>query len=429
MTDYKTAGAEFGMKSHDSLDDAQRAASSDAAASGARVFPCTVFHQGGRTMISTSFPYQFLARQVVADSAAKAGDPSGATNRPLIVDHVKSINKYVTSNPTDYILPPLTLNAKELPAVHVPRGNFKSVMGFMVIGDDTRFAVTDGQHRLVAIKGLGSGRSQIVGLVDDAEQRFDGDSLAVVIVVEPNIVRVHQDFADAAQTKQIPASLLAVYNTREPVNAVLTAIVENSSLLNGRVDRTSKTLPKMSQSVFLLNQVRQFVKEFLFADYALAESTVAKQSQQFIGTSAQRDEFVADAVTLLDVLTEYMTPWDDIAKLPKSGGPANKVPEYRTKYVNMTATGLVVIARVAYEIQKSQDIEWRKEQYRRLATEIDWNRKAEIWQGTIVTKEGKIATNRAPVKQAAEKVKKALGLPTSEDVPAADEGQVALSTL
>lgn len=372
-------------------------------------------------MISTSFPFQFLARQVVADSAAKAGDPTNATNRPLLTDHVKTINAYVKSNASDYILPPLTLNARELPALHVPRGNFKSVMGFMVIGDDTRFQVTDGQHRLVAVKGTGSGRSAIVGLVDDAEQRFDGDSIAVVIVVEPDIRRIHQDFADAAQTKQIPASLLAVYNTREPVNAVLTDIVEKSTLLNGRVDRTSKTLPKMSQSVFLLNQVRQFVKEFLFADYALAETTVAKQSQQRIGTRAQQDEFVADTIALLDVLTANMDPWVAINNLPKSGGPAAKVPDYRQKYVNMTATGLVVIARVAYEIRKNPNLEWRNEQYKRLATEIDWRRNAEIWKGTIVSSDGKISTNRAPVKQAAEKVKLALDLPLSEGGLDADD--------
>ncbi|MGW4365453.1 DNA sulfur modification protein DndB [Nocardia takedensis] len=429
MTDNTTAGPEFGMKYHDSLDEAQQAASSDAAASGARVFPCTVFRQGGRRMISTSFPYQFLARQVVADSATKGGDPSAAINRPLITDHVKTINNYVMSNPDNYILPPLTLNARELPAVHVPRGNFRSVMGFMVIGDDTRFAVTDGQHRLVAIKGLGSGRSAIRGLVEDEEQRFEGDSLAVVIVVEPSTKRIHQDFADAAQTKQIPASLLAVYNTREPVNAVLTEIVDQSKLLNGRVDRTSKTLPKMAQSVFLLNQVRQFVKEFLFNDYALAETTVAKVSQQMIGTSAQQDEFVADAIALLTVLTEHMAPWSDIADLPKTGGPAAKIPDYRTKYINMTATGLVVIARVAHEIRKNPDLEWRNEQYKLLATKIDWRREADIWKGTIVSGEGKIATNRAPVKKAAENVKKALGLTTSEDAPAADQAQEALNLL
>jgi hypothetical protein len=75
-----------GLKEHDGLDKALTAASSDAASAGARVFPCTVFRQGQRTMISTSFPYSFLAHQVVAEAVDKGGDPSNTTNRPLMAD-------------------------------------------------------------------------------------------------------------------------------------------------------------------------------------------------------------------------------------------------------------------------------------------------------------------------------------------------------
>jgi hypothetical protein len=46
-----------------------------------------------------------------------------------------------------------------------------------------------------------------VRLVDDAEQRFDRDSRAVVIMVEPDTKRIHKDFADVARTKQVLTSL------------------------------------------------------------------------------------------------------------------------------------------------------------------------------------------------------------------------------
>jgi hypothetical protein len=229
-------------------------------------------------------------------------------------------------------------------------------------------------------------------------------------VVESDLRRIHQDFADAAQTKQIPASLLAVYNTREPINGVLAGIVDRTRLFKGRVDATSKALPKASQSVFLLNQVRQFVKELLFADYALSEDSVARQSARLIGDKASQDEFVTDAVTLVETLSAHMDPWHDICELPTTGGPANRVADFRDKYINMTATGLVVIGRVAYEIRKSPDLEWRLEQYKRLATEIDWRRNASIWRNSIVSPEGKIATQRGPGRVAAEKVKEQLGL-------------------
>ncbi|MFC3965779.1 DNA sulfur modification protein DndB [Nocardia jiangsuensis] len=399
----------IGLREHDGLDQALAAAAADAAAAGSRVFPCTVFRQGRRTMISTSFPYAFLARQVVAESVEKGGDPANTTNRPLMTDHVKNINSYVRENRADYILPPVTLNARQLPALHLPRGNFKNRLGFMVVGDDVRFYVTDGQHRITAIRGHGSGRSAIPGLVD-LEQGFEDDSLAVLIVVEEDLKRIHQDFADAAQTKQIPASLLAVYNTREPVNGVLADLVDRTRLFRGRVDATSKTLPKASQAVFLLNQVRQFVKELLFADYALSEDSVARQSSRLLADPRARDELVADAVALVEALSEHMDPWREICALPTTGGPANQVADFRQQYVNMTATGLVIIGRVAYEIRKSADLDWRQDAYRRLATEIDWRRSGSLWAGTILSPDGKISTQRGPVREAADRVKHQLGL-------------------
>jgi len=232
-------------------------------------------------------------------------------------------------------------------------------------------------------------------------------------VVEEDLKRIHQDFADAAQTKQIPASLLAVYNTREPVNGVLADLVERTRFFRGRVDATSKTLPKASQAVFLLNQVRQFVKELLFADYALSEDSVARQSSRLIGDKQARDELVEDAIVLVETLSEHMDPWREICSLPTSGGPANRVADFRQRYINMTATGLVVIGRVAYEIRKSTDLAWRQDAYKRLATEIDWRRDALIWRGSIVSPDGKISTQRGPVREAADRVKRQLGLATS----------------
>ncbi|WP_245547226.1 DNA sulfur modification protein DndB [Nocardia brevicatena] len=124
-----------------------------------------------------------------------------------------------------------------------------------------------------------------------------------------DIRRIHQDFADAAQAEAIPSSLLAVYNTREPINGVLADIIDLTRFFHGRIDSTSSALPKASQAVFPLNQVRQFVKELLFADYALSESSVGKQSGRLIGEKSARDEFVADAVALVEMLSDHTDPW------------------------------------------------------------------------------------------------------------------------
>ena len=405
--------AEMGLTQHDSLTAAHAAASEAASASGGRVFTCVVFQQGGRLMLTTAFNYAFLSRHVFPESAVKGGNPRLATNRPVDTSHVRSITKYLTENEHNYILPPLTLNVRSVPAIHIPRGNFAMTVGFVVIGDETRFSITDGQHRLMAI----TRRSE--NLPDDST--FLSDSVSVVIVVEPDMARIHQDFADAAQTKQIPASLLAAFNTREPLNRVLTKIVDESEFFRGRIDETSKSLSKNSPATFLLNQVRGMVKELLFHDYALSEASIPTRSKQVIGTTEAQDAFVERTLAMLATLTKHMAPWDAIAALPTSGGPANQVVDYRRHYINMTATGLVIIGHVAYEIEKNPDAAWREDRYIDLATKIDWRRNAQMWQGNIIAGD-KISTTRGPGRVAAQVVMKELEIKSLKmDAPPASE--------
>ncbi|XVV03144.1 DNA sulfur modification protein DndB [Actinosynnema sp. CA-248983] len=392
----------FNLIRHDSLTDAQRAAQEAAAAADGRVFTCAVFQQGGRLMLTTAFSYAFLVKHVAADSAVKGGSPRSATNRPIDTGHVRTIVKYLAENKGNYILPPVTLNVRTLPAIHVPEGNFAKTVGFAVIGDETKFSITDGQHRLAAIAKYGES-------IDDSDSAFMSDGISVVIVVEPDLARIHQDFADAAQTKQIPASLLAVYNTREPLNRVLTKVVDGSELFCGRIDETSKSLSKNSPAIFLLNQVRGLVKELLFHDYALAESSIPARSNQVIGSVEAQDAFVGRTKAMMATLTAHMTPWNAIAALPTTGGPANQVVDFRKHYINMTATGLVIIGHVAYEIEKNPDPQWREARYIDLATKIDWNRNAAIWRNNIINGD-KITTTRSPGRIAAAKVMEELGI-------------------
>ncbi|MEV4773058.1 DNA sulfur modification protein DndB [Micromonospora humida] len=405
MTTYNDAPIE-----HTDILIAMEAAAREAAAIGGRIFPCTVFKQGERTMVSTAFPNTFINRQVVSDSAVKGSSPRQSLNRPLIPDHAKSIKEYVIANRDDYILPPVTLNVDTYPSLHVQKSSGAPTrLGYLVVHDGTRFYVTDGQHRLAALAGYPSGRSQAPGALDEVPD-LGNDAMAVLIVIETDRTRIQQDFADAAQTKQIPPSLLAVYNTREPVNKVLAAITSKSKLLHERVDETSKTLPKLSQHVFLLNQVRGLVKELLFGDYAMAEDSLTRQAAQRLSTPKQQDEFVDEALLLLDTLTEHMEPWSTIVTLPRSGGVAQQIPDFRAKYINMTATGLNIIGRMGYEINKEPSEAVRRQRYVDLATQIDWRRNAPIWSNNIISSDNKISTQRGPVNAAAGAVKAVLGL-------------------
>ncbi|MBY8855381.1 DNA sulfur modification protein DndB [Nocardia sp. CA2R105] len=396
---------------HPDLDAARKAARDTAESSHGRAFPCTVFVQGTRTMISTALEFASVRQLIVMDSAVKGESPRKRTNRPLLPDHVRAIRDYVAANRDDYVLPPVTLNAREIPALHVVRGNTAIKCGFMVVVDSTKFYITDGQHRIAAITGHHVGKTHTPGLVHDEDGAFASDGLAVVIIIEEKLPAIQQDFADAARTKSLPLSLLAAFNTREPINRVLTRIVDESPFLEKRVDETSKSLSKGATSLFLLNQIRGLVKEILVGDYAISEDALSRHTQRLLASKADQDAFVEDTLLVLDTLVRHMDPWRSISGIASD---PQLIPKLRAEYINMTATGLVLIGRAVHEINKVYDRDARIGKYVELATAIDWRRSAAIWRGTVVvadsdeSSDSKIVTLRGAVNGAYSRMKQNL---------------------
>jgi hypothetical protein len=115
-----------------------------------------------------------------------------------------------------------------------------------------------------------------------------------------------------------------------------------------------------------------------------------------------------------------MEPWNEIVKISVDDTMASRIPDLRKNYISLTATGLVIIGRVAFEINKWLPETERFSKYIELASNVDWKREADIWQGSILLDGGKLVTNRAPVALAAQRVKELLGL---ADLQATKEAQ------
>jgi hypothetical protein len=69
---------------------------------------------------------------------------------------------------------------------------------------------------------------------------------------------------------------------------------------------------------------------------------------------------------------------------------------------------MVIIGRIGYLLFRDQVPHWQG--YVARLGEISWSRDGDLWQGNIV-RAGRMATQRAPVRLAAEKVRRAIGLP------------------
>ena len=396
------------IKRRPDLTQAANGAREEAANTGGFQLLGVLFRQGSRQYITTAFPIRQVVASLHVDAAMRRSSVSevlSATNRPTMPDHVATIADYLVENVGGkYILPPMTLNVQQSISIYEPDYESELKPVYLVIPMTAKLSVTDGGHRTQGIiQALGK-------LTDEKRDQFGQDAVSVMITLEGNAEQVHQDFADCSKTKALPPSQLAAYDRRNPANGLVLDLIRDCPLFKDKINSTSKTLSKNSNHIFLTNQVRQLVKELLVGDYGLADDAFEGKAKEILGSSdtptyrAERErftEYVNRVTSTIPVLRE-------IAATPTTGIERNQLKDYRDKgYICLTATGLVIIGRIGHELFKKQNAAWGQVVDR--FGEIDWQRNAVVWQGNIV-RDNKMTTQRAWVKVAAEKVRRAVGL-------------------
>ena len=401
-----------------SSDDARARAAAVAADTNREVVPVRVFEQGDRVMLSGVLPVRVLTRILEHNAAPKgaaAGRALNARNRPVDTDHVRIIAAYLRraiEKEENYIIPALTLNSTGTVEVFVPEGDYSPLTGYAVFPDEAAVHITDGQHRYLAIRQVvGELRGTPIG------DKFMRASVPVMVTIESDLDQVHQDFADAGRTKPLPPSLLAIYDTRQPANAAVTALEERVKFLTGRLDATSKTLSANSPFVFLVNQVRQFVKSSLTGSPTVSEASFASQAESAMVNPEARDRWIKSRVAFLNAMTEIIADWKDISELAPPGGPEGAEVLSRTKAIRaqkrvpMTAAFLNTLGVISHNVLKdatSETVDQSKlEDTLRVKLEpfrhVSWERDDDMWAGNLVI-DGKIRTQTPALKAAADKL-------------------------
>jgi DNA sulfur modification protein DndB len=384
------------------------AAQDEASNTGGLALPGVLFRQGSRYCVSTAIPMRRVRTRILAVNSAKergtVADVQAATNRPMMKDHVSQIANYLHDNVGDrYILPPMTLNVQQSLTVYKPHyvGDFGAV--FLVIPETAQLSVTDGGHRTTAIAEAYEKMSE------DKRASFDRDAVSVMITLEGSLDQVHQDFADCSKTKPLPKSQLAAYDRRNPANGIVLDLIRDCPLFNDKIDSTSKTLSSQSPHLFLTNQVRQLVKEFLAGDYALADADFENKALAILGSNgtAVYASELAKFTDYVNQVTKVVPVLNEIAKLP-NGTPRNIIKDRRNEgWICLTATGMVILGRIGHELFKGQHSDWAT--YVEKIGRVNWRRDGALWQGNIV-RAGKMTTQRAPVRVAVEKLRREIGL-------------------
>lgn len=408
MLNIDTGTTNVTIKRFTTVEEAQRAASQEAAATGGTMLPAIMFKQGARWMLTTAFLIPLIRSRLQTNHAARKGsveEVRSATNRPVMPDHVESVKKYLMANVgKKYILPPLTLNARQPISVYVADYSSTVMAVTVVIPANVRLEITDGGHRKNALD------SAVNELSDEQLEQFYGDAVSVMITIEDDLAQIHQDFADASKTKALPKSQLAAYDRRNPANGIVLDLIERCPLFTGRIDSTSQTLSKNSNKLFLTNQVRQMVKELLVGAYAMADEQFEVKAKELLGSS-ETPEYEAELrkfVEFVNRVTEAIPVLKQIAAVPATGVASNRVADLRAQgWVCLQATGLVVLGRIGYELFKDQVEGW--EAYADRLGTLDWRKTADLWSGNII-QQGRMMTQQTPVKGAVAAVRKAIGL-------------------
>ena len=418
----------YGTEFHEvpgNLENARMEASSMAMESHRETCPVRIFNQGSRTMVSGVLPIRVMDR-ILSRNSAKKGETAdkalGANNRPLIKEHWEGFAKYLMQaieKGENFIIPPLTLNATGGMDIYLPKGG-STQTGYAVLPYETLIYITDGQHRFVGIKEVIEKTKETDKITD-----FMNTGIPFMMTIEADNIQVHQDFADAGRTRSLPPSLLAVYDTRQPANAAVMEIINRVPLLKDRVDATSNSVGKSSPFVFLVNQVRQFVKHSLIGSTTGNETSFAEQASATLTNRESLECWVGSRSAFLNVMTEIVPDWNEIAQLPQPVGDtaADKYVTQKTKEIkdrlNVPLNGafLTTLGLVSHEVLRnvtSQDTSESSmlERLRKVLKPLestDWSRDGELWQDNIVTS-GRIRTQAPAVSAASKEMLEKLGI-------------------
>ena len=402
------------LQEFDSFKDMALAASEAAATSFGLMVSGTLYTQGGRRFISTGLPVRMLLKLAQTSSAKKQSDPTAVRNRPLDPAHVREIIRYL-SNEDRYLVPPIMLNASQPLQIFIHRTSAATKPCTFVLPPDEYLYVTDGQHRLEALREAIGSRPELAN-----------DSVGVTIIEEHDLEKVHQDFYDAAQVKPLSPALLVEYDRREPMNWLAREVSIHSRVLRNRTERIGKTVGKNSLMLFTSNQVKGGV--------ALLVSGSVSVQQAGQAVEAAKDLWHARVLAFFEEFTSANLQWDEVAMSPLEEGKVTSVPDFRSAHVHFTGGGLLVLCGVGHAILASGGLpdgslsDEQKQSVRKLA-EIDWSRRSDLWSGNVIGPDGNVNQGRSNIELAVARAKAAIGLPLTEKDQRAISKADASSTL
>jgi DNA sulfur modification protein DndB len=211
------------------------------------MIPAIRGHQGGRVFYSS-----MLGSDQLEDEWFRRAEPAtDRAQRPPMPSHIKAIQEYIVANPYDYVLGSLTFavdNELEF-CIAENLGNFE--IGILQLDQTSTLHSLDGQHRFKAI----------LGAVKEGF-RFSGQSVGILIYVEPNLARKKQMFSDMNSTpKKVPKGLNISFDNRDPFGRAAKHLVNIHPILKDRTEMFASRVLAKSKNFYSLSSVQDTLKK------------------------------------------------------------------------------------------------------------------------------------------------------------------------
>jgi DNA sulfur modification protein DndB len=328
--------------------------------------------QAGRAYFVTACPLRLVPEMLTF--APSDLPPQLRSQRLLNKARVPQIAKYLTSNPTSYVLSAITASIDadvRFESEGALLGGVRA--GQLVIPASARVVVNDGQHRREAIA---EALRQMPELAEE--------SVPLVLFLDAGLTRSQQTFADLNRHAIRPAtSLNVLYDHRDPVAQLARRISSEICPFAGLTELEKSSLSNRTSKMFTLSAIHQATVALL-----RGRSSEAEESEE------------ADVLEFWGVLGELVRGWGFI-------GEGRTASELRRDYIHVHAVALHALGTVGGELISRHPRRWQS-RLRRLAS-LDWRRANPVWQDRAI-RNGKISKAGASLMLTANVLRAEVGL-------------------
>ena len=302
------------------------------------------------------------------------------SQRHVNKSRIPEMARYILSNPRTYIFSALTASIDgNVEFKPIKLEGKVSNLGKLVISNDARLMINDGQHRRAAIEKA---------LAEDPN--IGKETVAVVFFKDRGLKKSQQMFADLNRHAIRPSTSLAkLYDHRDQVAEVIRRLVTEANVFRGVVEMERSTLAERSSKMFPFSGIYSATK------YLLADNF-----------EKNLDKTVKDLITFWDLVGEQFDKWTAVRTGKISAS------EIRRDYINTHVIALQAIGLTGKALIQKFPTTW-KSKIKNL-NKIDWLKNNIIWQNRVIVN-GRVMKSHTTIVLMANVIKAALDIKLKPD--------------